>query len=244
MAMARSWSVLQHVAWEEPGLIATEAEARGLSIDIRRLDLGASIPRVDEVAGLVVMGGPMGAYETDKFPFLACECSLIRELVLRNRPVLGVCLGAQLLASALGARVFPGHGPEIGFGSVQLTMEGRQDPLLGPAGPDIPVFHWHGDTFDLPGGAMLLASSADYPHQAFRFGKCAYGLQFHIEPDAKMWSAWREHLRATLIDNQGQKLDAIERAGRRIIARFFDLALDGGPSVEKNAKPVHADRGQ
>lgn len=232
--MTRAWAVLQHVAWEGPGLIATEAQARGLRIDIRRLDLGASIPRLDEVAGLVVMGGPMGVYGTDKHHFLARECTLIRDLVLHDRPVLGVCLGAQLLARALGARVFPGHGPEIGCGFVRLTAEGSRDPLLGPAGPDITVFHWHGDTFDLPEGATLLASSADYPHQAFRFGKCAYGLQFHIEPDSNMWSVWREHLPAILTDGTRQRLDAIEHVGKRLIARFFDLALDGRPSVERN----------
>lgn len=234
--MTRFWSILQHVAWEGPGLVATEAEARGLHTDIRRLDLGASIPRPDEVEGLVVMGGPMGAYETGEQPFLARECSLITELVLRNRPVLGVCLGAQLLARALGARVFPGHGPEIGCGFVQLTAEGSRDPLLGPAGPAIPVFHWHGDTFDLPEGATLLASSVDYPHQAFRFGKCAYGLQFHVEPDSSIWSAWHEHLPDVLIDGAEQRLDATERVGRRLIARFFDFALGGGPSVERKAQ--------
>jgi len=102
--MMGSWAVLQHVAWEVPGLIATEAEARGL-IDIRRLDLGASIPRLDEVAGLVVMGGPMGVYETDKHPFLARECTLIRDSVLHDRPVLGVCLGAVARESAGGKGV-------------------------------------------------------------------------------------------------------------------------------------------
>ena len=141
------------------------------------------MPEPNEVEGLVVMGGPMGVYETDKYPFLAHECRLIAELIRRERPVLGVCLGAQLLARALGARVFPGHGPEIGFGSVELTKEGKEDPLFGPSGPSFPVFHWHGDTFELPEGATLLASSTQYPHQAFRFGDYAYALQFHIEPD-------------------------------------------------------------
>jgi len=123
--MTGRWTILQHVAWEGPGLIAAEAQARGLHTDIRRLDLGAGLPRPDDVEGLVVMGGPVGAYETDKHPFLTEECSLIAELVRRNRPVLGVCLGAQLLARALGARVFPGHGQEIGFGFVELDCGGE-----------------------------------------------------------------------------------------------------------------------
>lgn len=239
--MTGSWLIVQHVAWEGPGWIGAEANARGLYTDIRRLDLGARLPQPDDIEGLVVMGGPMGVYETDKHPFLAEECSFIAELVRRNRPVLGVCLGAQLLASALRARVFPGHKPEIGCGYVQLTAEGSRDPLLGPAGPNIPVFHWHGDTFDLPEGATLLASSVDYPHQAFRFEKRAYGLQFHIEPDSSVWSAWREHLPAVLTDGSEHRLDAIEQAGTDIIARFFDLAMGGEPSAETRRK-TRADR--
>ncbi len=219
--------MLQHVEWEGPGLIATEAQGRGLHTDIRRLDLGAGIPRPDGVEGLVMMGGPMGAYETDKHPFLAAECNFIAELVRRERPVLGVCLGAQLLAKALGGRVFPGHGSEIGFGSVDLTAAGGQDPLFGSIEPSVPVFHWHGDTFDLPAGATLLASSAEYPHQAFRFGNCAYGLQFHIEPEADTWSAWHEHLPPALIERAEHKRYLVERVGRRIITRFFDIALGG-----------------
>jgi GMP synthase (glutamine-hydrolysing) len=151
--MPGTWTILQHVAWEGPGLITVEAQARGLHTDIRRLDLGAHLPRLDDVEGLVVMGGAMGAYETDMHPFLAEECSLIAKLVRRNRPVLGVCLGAQLPARALGARVFPGSGPEIGFGFVDLTAEGKRDVPFGPNGPSVSVFHWHGDTFDLPAEA-------------------------------------------------------------------------------------------
>jgi GMP synthase (glutamine-hydrolysing) len=229
--MTGSWTILQHVEWEGPVLIAAEAQARGLHTDIWRLDLGAGLPLTNEVEGLVVMGGPMAAYETDKYPFLAEECSLIAELVRRNRRVLGVCLGAQLLARALGARVFPGQGPEIGFGFVELTAEGKRDALLGPNGPSVPVFHWHGDTFDLPAGATLLASSAEYLHQAFRFGCRAYGLQFHIEPDLNTWSAWGEHLPPALIERAGRRRNVVERVGRSIIARFFDLALGDGLAI-------------
>jgi GMP synthase (glutamine-hydrolysing) len=231
--MTGTWTILQHVAWEGPGLIATEAQARRLHADIRRLDLGAAVPQPDDVEGLVVMGGPMGVYETDKHPFLAEECNLIAELVRRNRPVLGVCLGAQLLACALGARVFRGHGPEIGFGSVQLTAEGKSDALIGPNGPSLPVFHWHGDTFDLPEGSTLLASSAEYAHQAFRFGRCVYGLQFHIEPDSDTWSAWRAHLPPDLTERAQQRRYEIEQAGRSILARFFDVVLGEGVGIAR-----------
>jgi len=223
--MTRVWTVVQHVPWEGPGLIAAEAKARGYGTDIRRMDLGVSLPEPDEVAGLVVMGGPMGAYETDQHSFLAAECHLMAEMARRGRPVLGVCLGAQLLAQALGAKVFPGHRPEIGFGTVQLTAAGREDPIFAPVGTSLPAFHWHGDTFDLPQGAALLASSAEYPHQAFRFGKCVYGLQFHVEPGTDTWRAWKEHLPSAL-DCPPQKRDELERVGKGVIARFFALASE------------------
>jgi GMP synthase-like glutamine amidotransferase len=196
-----------------------------LYLEVRRLDQGDSIPDPDQVNGLVVMGGPMGAYETDKYPFLAEECRLLGELAGRNRPVLGICLGSQLLAKALGADVFPGHGPEIGFGFVELVSAGKQDPLFATVGGSIPVFHWHGDTFDLPEGAVLLASSREYAQQAFRFGSCAYGLQFHIEPDSGTWLDWQEHLPIERSDETGPQQKRITQVGRRVIARFFDAVL-------------------
>jgi GMP synthase-like glutamine amidotransferase len=232
-SMTGPWTILQHVQWEGPVLIASEAQRRGVHADIRRLDLGAGFPRSDEVGGLVVMGGPMGAYEAEKHPFLAAECDLIAELVGQDRPVLGVCLGAQLLARALGAKVFRGHGPEIGFGFVELTTAGKRDPLFRSSGPSVPVFHWHGDTFDLPEGSTLLASSTEYPHQAFRFGRCAYGLQFHIEPDSDTWSAWRAHLPLDLTERAEQRRYAVEQVGRSILARFLDVALGRGLGIER-----------
>ena len=230
--MTDRWTILQHVEWEGPGLIATEAQARGLRTEVWRLDLDATAPQPGQVDGLIVMGGPMGAYETDKYPCLAEECRLIAELVRRDRPVLGVCLGSQLLAKALGAEVFLGRGQEVEFGSVELTEEGKRDPLLGPAGPSVPVFHWHGDTFDLPRGATLLASTEKYAHQAFRFGNCAYGLQFHIEPDPHTWAAWREHLPLELLKLSYRQAD-IERVGRCVIGRFFYLALGRTSATEE-----------
>ena len=111
------WAILQHVPWEGPGLIQSIARARGISVKTYRLDLTPAFPNLEDIGGLIVMGGPMGAYETEKYPFLVHECALISEMVRRDRPVLGVCLGAQLLAKSLGARVFSGPASEIGFGS-------------------------------------------------------------------------------------------------------------------------------
>jgi len=223
--MNNRWVVLQHVEWEGPGIIAGEAGKRGLEADVRRLDRGDAIPDADFVEGLVVMGGPLGGYEEDRYPFLPGECRLLAETVRRGRPVLGVCLGAQLLAKALGATVYAGHEPEIGFGSVELTAAARRDPLFASAPESLSVFHWHGDTFTLPEGAVLLASSQKYAHQAFRFGSRAYGFQFHVEPDADTWAAWRDHLPKDLIDESVTKRLQLEEAGKKIIARFFDHVM-------------------
>lgn len=221
-AMNDRWTVLQHAEWEGPGIIAGEAQRRGFKVDIRRLDRGDALPCADQVDGLVAMGGPLGAYEVDQNPFLGDECALLREMARRERPVLGVCLGAQLLAKALGASVYPGGGPEIGFGTVELTAAAKEDPLFLSAPDPLPVFHWHGDTFTLPEDAVLLASSRLYPHQAFRYGTRVYGLQFHVEPDADTWSAWQGHLPDGTMPGSDEKRRQIELAGAQIIARFFD----------------------
>jgi len=218
------WSVLQHVAWEGPGRIATEACARGISLVVHRLDLVPCVPRPEDVDVLIVMGGPMGVYETDKYDFLSSEVKLIAEMVRRGRPMLGVCLGAQLLAEALGAKVFAGPSPEIGFGSVELTKEARRDPVFATLPHPLPVFHWHGDTYDLPNGALLLARNANYEHQAFRFGRNAYGLQFHVELDSNTWNEWESHLPEHTAADAEQLRFQVECVGKSLIAQFFDVA--------------------
>lgn len=231
--MRKRWVVLQHVEWEGPGMIVPEAEKRGCEVDIRRLDSSDEIPTADYMDGLVVMGAPWGAYEEDQHPFLRKECDVLRAVTRRGLPVLGVCLGAQLLARALGAKVFPGHGAEIGFGTIELTEAGRKDALLTGLGGHLPAFHWHGDTFTLPQGAVLLASSPMYPHQAFRLGSRAYGFQFHIEPDTDTWTAWRDHLPKALIDEAETQKMRIKEAGQKVISWFFDLALNAAERAER-----------
>lgn len=217
------WMVLQHVAWEGPGLIAAEAQARGLPVDVRRLDLGGSVPPVEAVAGLVVMGGPMGVYDIGH-PYLVAEQRLLRASVERDVPVLGVCLGAQLLAAALGARVSRGPAPEIGPGEVRVTAEGLKDPVLGGASATLPVMHWHEDTFDLPAGAVHLASSSLYMNQGFRVGRHAYGFQFHIEVDRPLAARWAGRLPPGIVIDEERRAN-VERVGRMIVSRFFDVAL-------------------
>lgn len=174
--------VLRHVPYEGLGLLADVLRAEHLTYSY--LDMYEEPPRhldVTRLGGLVVLGGPMNADETDKYPYLAHELEWIREAVQRNLPVLGVCLGAQLLAKALGARVYAAPQKEIGWFSVDMTGAAGDDPLLSACQTRETVFQWHGDTFDLPEGAVWLARSEVAPHQAFRFGRCAWGLQFHVE---------------------------------------------------------------
>jgi GMP synthase (glutamine-hydrolysing) len=234
MTMKGSWVAIQHVPFEGPGLVAEVAAQRGIELQLCHPYRGDPLPSKEEVDGLVVMGGPMGVFDTTEHPHLARESELIAAVVEAGRPVLGVCLGAQLMAHALGAAVYRGEQAEIGFGSVSLTEAGREDPVLGslvrkdpvlgsPGLDTVPVVHWHQDTFDLPDGALCLARSALYPHQAFRVGERAYGLQFHVEVNRQLADAWREHLPAgvTLTESSLAQTEAV---GRKALDAFFSLA--------------------
>lgn len=148
--------------------------------------------------GLLVLGGPMGVNDKAEYPYLSQVERLIGEAVAAGKPVLGLCLGAQLMASALGGKVFPNRTKEIGCYRVDLTAEGRADPLFAGMGPRVPVFQWHGDTFTLPEGAVLLATAPTCAHQAFRYGRNAYGLQFHLEVTPDIVAEWADAYAAEL----------------------------------------------
>ena len=191
MALDSRLLVLQHIACEPPAAFEDELRSRGLELLRVELDEGDALPDWREFPAIVVMGGPMGAYEEDEHPWLAAEKRLLREAVEADVPVWGVCLGAQLLAGALGARVYPGERPEVGLLPVELTSAASSDPVFGEAPSSFPTLQWHGDTFDLPEGATLLASSPAYPNQAFRIGR-SYALQFHIEVSLELATEWGE----------------------------------------------------
>ncbi|HEY4809533.1 MAG TPA: type 1 glutamine amidotransferase [Solirubrobacteraceae bacterium] len=216
------WAVLQHVPFEGPGLIAVQAHAHGIELDERHLYRGDALPSPQELAGLVVLGGPMGVGGTEQYPHLAVEIDLLAQAVAAGVPVLGVCLGAQLLACALGGQVGPTGSTEVGIGSVALTPAGERDSVLGPSGLSVPVLHWHGDTFTIPPGAELLASSDRCVNQAFRVN-CAYGLQFHIELNADLAASMRPQL-PTEVALDVSDVAAVERVGSAILGRFFEAA--------------------
>lgn len=176
---------IQHVPWEGPHRILDAC--RDLRVKVVKPLAGQPLPGHAEVAGAVVMGGPMNVDEVERFPPLAAEREWLAEAVERGMPVLGICLGAQLLARALGAEVRRGAEPEIGFAPVEITNPG--DPLLGGLAPGAEVLHWHGDVFDLPAGAEHLASSDRTACQAFRAGN-AWGVLFHPEADFALVEAW------------------------------------------------------
>jgi GMP synthase (glutamine-hydrolysing) len=180
---------LQHIACEPPAAFEDELRAQGLDLVRVELDEGDRLPDWRLFAGLIAMGGPMGAYEEDAHPWLVAEKEMIGDAARAGHPVWGVCLGAQLVAAGLGANVYPGDGAEIGLLPVELTAAAADDPVFTGAPPSFSTLQWHGDTFDLPEGATLLATSQAYRNQAFVFGN-AYALQFHLEVSLELAAEW------------------------------------------------------
>jgi GMP synthase-like glutamine amidotransferase len=184
--------VLQHIACEPPGIYEDVLLERGASIHRVELDEGGALPDWRGFELIIAMGGPMSVNDEHQHPWLVDEKRLISEAVTAGTGFWGACLGVQRLASSLGARVHAGERPEVGVLPVTLTDEGAGDPVLAGLPRELPTFQWHGDTFDLPPGAVRLAGSPAYPNQAFRWGRAAYGVQFHLEVTGDMAREWAE----------------------------------------------------
>jgi GMP synthase (glutamine-hydrolysing) len=184
---------LNHLAFEDLGSLGTELTHGGYiidSLDACTADLRAIDPLSSDL--LVILGGPIGVYEHQTYPFLSAEMDLIRARLAKKLPIIGICLGAQLIAASLGASVYPGtQGKEIGWAPIQAGTDAALHPFFSELlAPDLHVLHWHGDTFDLPANAQHLASTASYPNQAFAIERYALGLQFHPEVTAQNLERW------------------------------------------------------
>jgi GMP synthase (glutamine-hydrolysing) len=224
--------VLRHVQFEDLGSLASILARRGL--EPRYEEVGVAEvdgPQVEDSDLLVVLGGPIGVYQEATYPFLQQELALISKRLAASRPTLGICLGAQLMAKALGAKVAPGPGKEIGWAPVELTAAGRASPLRHLEG--LHVLHWHGDNLDLPAGCDNLAFTRHCPSQAFRKGPNLLGLQFHIEADPRRIEAWlighSVELAQARINPHTIRHDAIchGEALQRTAAEVFNEWLDG-----------------
>jgi GMP synthase (glutamine-hydrolysing) len=224
---------LQHVPFEDLGAIRPWLVERGARVSATRCYAEPSFPSPDELDWLIVMGGPMSVHDLDRHPWLADEAQLITRAIAAGKTVLGICLGAQLIAQVLGARVFPGEKREVGWAPVTLTDDGRDDPVFGEQPPTTTVFHLHGDTYELPADAKHLARSAVYEQQAFRWGEVVYGVQYHLEftetmigrlaaePESRAYIAGAGVDPDRLVRESGPAVRQLGDVAQRVFENFF-----------------------
>ena len=230
--------VLQHISCEPPGAYEDVLRERGATLERVELDEGDPLPDWREFDAIIAMGGPMSVGDDAALPWLSDEKRLIADAVEADRPFWGVCLGVQLLAASLGARVYPGPSPEVGILPVSLTLDGLTDPVFAGLPRDVLTLQWHGDTFDLPHDAVRLAGSPAYPNQAFRVRR-AYGVQFHLEVSPQMAREWAEVPEYAeslervlgpgaldrLIEQLEEDADSMLGHARRLFERWLDVSL-------------------
>jgi GMP synthase (glutamine-hydrolysing) len=239
--MTKTALILQHTPEERGGLFEEILLEHRWEIEVRTLFTGIGLPVTLKDYGMVlVLGGPMSANDEEIHPFLKEEIPFIRKALKIGHPVLGVCLGVQLMAKALGARVYPGPHKEIGWYWLSQTPSARSDPLFLRLDPYFLVFEWHGETFDLPPGAIGLAGNMAYPNQAFRIGELIYGLQFHLEvtqPMLETWlSGWSDEIKEAkpqpltareIFEDAHIYLDRLQVQARRFFTGYLSLVEKG-----------------
>lgn len=227
--MKKKILVVKHVENEGPGSIGDFFRNTAWELHTIELFRGDQLPSdLSEVAAVVVMGGPMNVYEKDKYPFLKEENVFIKNVVGKEIPYLGICLGSQLLAKACGAAVIKAPQKEIGWFNVSLTLEAAHDPFLRGIDGPLDVFQWHEDTFTIPDGGLLLATAEACKNQAFRYGQNAYGLQFHVEVTTDMIWSWvkaDESLTNSveLLMGAYKRKDSLEAQAKKLFNNFSTL---------------------
>ena len=217
---------LQHVPFEGPGSIEAWAKSRGHALSATHLYRGDALPPVAQIDWLVVMGGPMSVYDEREYPWLTLEKRLIIQAIEQGKTVVGVCLGAQLIAEVLGAKVFKNRYQEIGWFPIRLTAEGKAVPTFNSLPSPLTVFHWHGETFDLPADVVRVAESDGCANQAFVYGERVVGLQCHLESTAENIRALIDHCADELVSGPYvQQPDEMLSEPDRV--RVINAAMDG-----------------
>jgi GMP synthase (glutamine-hydrolysing) len=243
--------VLQHIACEPPGVYEDVLVERGARIHRVELDDGDRLPDWRDFGAIVAMGGPMSVNDEEELPWLRAEKALIAEAVRAGLPFFGACLGVQLLAASLGGEIVAGPAPEVGLLPVFLTEAGAADPVFAGLPRELLTLQWHGDTFSLPEGAVLLARSPAYRNQAFRWGPVAYGVQFHLELSREMAAEWTgvpayadalagvlgPDSATALVDQLEAHVDELRTHGRQMFERWLELASPAEAAAGLAATP-------
>ena len=221
--------VVMHVESEGPGVFGPLLDAAGVETQVVRLHLGDRLPEPSSVDAALVMGGPMNVYEDAIHPFLRDEDRFLKAAAERGLPVLGICLGAQLIAKAAGAEVTKNRVKEVGWYRVSLTPEGVRDPLFRDLPDLLPVLQWHEDTFAVPAGGTLLATGKECRNQAFRF-RNSWGLQFHLEVDRPILKEWFGGAPASkvILHTYDEMVAEVGRHARNLFENFLDVARKTG----------------
>lgn len=221
--------IIKNISNEGPGSIEDYLKKKGAGyqiLDFSDCSATGNIPDTRDFTHLVIMGGPMAVYESEGLPFLHYEQALIRVFIKHNKPVLGICLGAQMIAHALGAKVYSGATQELGWYKVAITPEGMKDQVMAAISvnndPYAEVFQWHGDTFDLPANAVRIASSDVYENQAFRYKDNVYALQFHIEVRPEMIREWFKNEKGIEVEDMLKESDAVYPEYRKRAEKFYE----------------------
>jgi GMP synthase (glutamine-hydrolysing) len=225
--------IVKNVTKEGPGTIEDFLKGKGINYTVADFSgceaTEETIPDIRNFTHLVLMGGPMTVYESEGLPFFHFEVAMIRAFAKRGKAVLGICLGAQMIAHALGADVYKGEKQELGWDTVEITEEGMQDDAFSTLAVDntsmAQVFQWHRDTFDLPKKAVRIASSGNYQNQAFRYGENVYGFQFHIEVTPEMIKEWFKKEEGveleTMLDQTHRIYPEYRKRADKFYERFF-----------------------